>query len=762
MKSFFKKTIFGIVILCGIAQATLYENAEDGLTTGWSIIDNSPSGATINNQDDIALNSKVIVLQGNGYDNAYMLGNEVNQSGSWSNTQDFYFQFKLKNTEGFILDLIVQTQNGVRYLRYSDNDSNLGIEDGIFINNGLGYNAADGEWHTFLRDLNADLKEFEPTNQLLSVDGLIVRGSCRIDDIELLPTLPVEEPFVLYEDAEDGTTNRWTISSNQGGDASVTNIAYPNNHVIKFNSADLYINQYKLNFNNNRHNFNIRWDMKTVEGFMVDVVVMTEQGERVLHYTDADTNSSFIDGDYLSFGLGYSPTNGSWHTINRQLDKDLKSLEPTNKLISVETFYVSANGEFDNIELYSSPYHIYEDAESGTTDNWSIYSGDNTATISNQYDATRQSRVIQLSGNGYAHQYLIGGDYVNEANAWHDTKHSNIEWSIKNSGGFILSLIVNTSNGVRYLNYADIDANYSAFDNVDTMTFGLGEEASNGTWHTYIRNLAEDINKTEPNNQLLSIEGLVVIGSISIDDLEFFNILHPTQNRAGVAITFDDTTIDSWFAQRAMFNQYGAKVTFFVSHFFSLDTAQINKLKLLESDGSEIGCHTYSHKGVYTDFNGDVSRVNEYLQDQIVPARDLMVSAGFNPVSFAYPYGEHQVAYDAAVRNYFPYIRLTYDDFQAPLVEQSAIYHSSNDNYILLWGAGIDKDFANSTNEIIQAMIKARKEGKIITFYGHDVVNDPNKPYNILPQDLEAIVENARNLGLKFYTYKEAYQVGNQ
>jgi len=757
-----KQAVFTIVALGGIAHATLYENAEDGLTTGWSIIDNTPSGATISNQNDMLLNSKVIVLQGNNYDNAYMLGNEVNQSGSWDNNQDFYFQFKLQNSGGFILDLIVQTQNGVRYLRYSDNDSDLGIENGIFINNGLGYSAANGEWHTFLRDLNADLKQFEPNNQIISVHGLIVMGSCHIDDIELLPFLPVEEPFVLYEDAEDGTTNRWTVSINQGGDASITNIAHLNNNVIKFNSVDLYLNQYKLNFNSNRHNFNIKWEMKTLEGFMVDVVVMTEQGERVLHYTDDDINITSIDGDYLNFGLGYSPTNGSWNTINRQLDKDLKSLEPSNKLISVETFYVSANGEFDNIELYSSPYHVYEDAENGNTNNWSIYSGDNSAVISNQYDATLQSKVINLSGNSYAHQYLIGGDYVNEANAWHDTKHSNIEWSIKNSDGFILSLIVNTSNGVRYLNYANIDANYTAFDNVDTLTFGLGVEASNGKWHTYIRNVAEDINKTELNNQLLSIEGVVVIGSLSIDNLELFNILHPTQNSSGVAITFDDTTINSWFGQRAMFNKYGAKVTFFVSHFFSLDAVQINKLKLLEADGSEIGCHTYSHKGVYKDFNGDVSRVNEYIQDQIVPARDLMVNAGFNPVSFAYPYGEHQVAYDAAVRAYFPNIRLTYDDFQAPLVEQSTIYHSSNDNYILLSGAGIDKDFANSTNEIVQAMIKARKEGKIITFYGHDVVNDPNKLYNILPQDLEAIVENARNLGLKFYTYKEAYQVGNQ
>ena len=81
---------------------------------------------------------------------------------------------------------------------------------------------------------------------------------------------------------------------------------------------------------------------------------------------------------------------------------------------------------------------------------------------------------------------------------------------------------------------------------------------------------------------------------------------------------------------------------------------------------------------------------------------------------------------------------------------------------MLLSGAGIDKDFNNSVDEITKAMIKARKTGNIITFYAHNIINNPNEPYNILPKTLEKIIENASNIGLKFYTYKEAYQIGNQ
>jgi hypothetical protein len=139
-----------------------------------------------------------------------------------------------------------------------------------------------------------------------------------------------------------------------------------------------------------------------------------------------------------------------------------------------------------------------------------------------------------------------------------------------------------------------------------------------------------------------------------------------------------------------------------------------------------------------------------------------MKAAGFNPVSFAYPYGEHHKDYDAAVRAYFPYIRLTFDDFNNDLFTQDAIYHNTNSKYILLSGAGIDKDFNNSIEEIIKALIQARKTGSIITFYAHDIVNDPNRLYNILPKTLEKIIETSSNIGLKFYTYKEAYKVGNK
>lgn len=226
------------------------------------------------------------------------------------------------------------------------------------------------------------------------------------------------EDFILYEDAEDNQVSRWT-KINAGVISNLLDET-TNSRVINFQSNDLYSNEYKLNLENNQYNFNIKWDMKTTEGFIIDVFVNTSLGERILRYNDANNNG--IDGDVLFYGLGYGPTNGIWSTIVRDLEKDIKNLEQNNQLLSVQSFHVRANAKVDNIELYSEPNQIYEDAEDGLSTRWSLYQGTNTATISNIFDSTLNSKIISLQGNSYAHQYIIGGDYIGEANAWNDKK----------------------------------------------------------------------------------------------------------------------------------------------------------------------------------------------------------------------------------------------------------------------------------------------------------------------------------------------------
>ena len=759
-----KKVLIWMVLLLlqtNYIWGTIYEDGELGNTSKWTITDIDPIGATVQNVFDTTTQSKVITFLGQNYDNQYTIGDTVGGASAWNDTNNFYFSWSLKSSEGFFIDVILETTNGLRYIRYSDDDIDQGI-DVEYINQGLGYDASDGNWHNFIRDLDADLKEFEANNTIISVNGLEIRGSITIDNIELLNT-PVVNDFKLYEDAEDGTTAKWIISDNVPSGATINNIfdSSKGSKVIKLQSSNSYENQYQLgNVGwNNSHNFNIKWDMLTTEGYIIDVQLTTLNGERYLRYTDNDESFKGLDGDTVYYGIGTYTTNGAWHTLSRNLKEDFLTFEPNNPIISVDSFLIRANASIDNVELFSSPNKVYEDAEDGKIDRWSVYLGPQGSTISNITDATRQSKVISLQGAGYSNQYIIGGDTY-DSNGWKDTKHTNIKWSMQNSDGFIIYVNVLTQNGARFLKYSDSDFSQNGISG-EEIYYGLGFDASNGLWHTFIRDIATDIKTFEPNNELTSIEGFQVIGNAKIDDLELFSILHPVPHEAGLALTFDDYDADGWYSLRTTFADYGAKATFFVSNVDRLSPAQITKLHTLEQDGNEIGCHTYDHLGVQTDFQSDVSRITEYLNSQIIPLVDWMNAEGFNPQSFAYPYGEHEVNYDNAVRAYFPYLRTTASDPTRKLYQLDEVYHQKGKNYNILAGEGIDNSYNQGIEDIRTAFIKAREKGEVITLYGHQILNDVNNPFAVSAQKIQKVLEMAKELGLKSYTFKESYLLGN-
>ena len=42
----------------------------------------------------------------------------------------------------------------------------------------------DGQWHTFLTDLQADLSDAQPGVTILEVNGFLIRGSGKLDNIK--------------------------------------------------------------------------------------------------------------------------------------------------------------------------------------------------------------------------------------------------------------------------------------------------------------------------------------------------------------------------------------------------------------------------------------------------------------------------------------------------------------------------------------------------------------------------------------------------
>jgi hypothetical protein len=163
-------------------EATVYEDAEDGTTAGWDVYDSTPAGATISNVVDAARGGRVIQLTGTGTDNGFRLRSQ--NMSPWGNSSQFVIQWSMKCSGYFIMFVDVQTTAGQRYMTYTPVNGNT-LGKGQYVNYGLGTGAADGTWHTFVRDLQADLSAAQPGAKILSVNALLIRGSGMVDDIRL-------------------------------------------------------------------------------------------------------------------------------------------------------------------------------------------------------------------------------------------------------------------------------------------------------------------------------------------------------------------------------------------------------------------------------------------------------------------------------------------------------------------------------------------------------------------------------------------------
>ena len=165
-----------------IAPTTVYEDAEDGDLDGWDIYDDSLTGAGIENVFDEERQSRVIQLAGKDTLDGFRLRNTY--FTLWQNTDQFVIEWSFKYTEFFIVYIQVQTTAGRRHLYYSPVD-NSDLGDGEYVRFALGRQVRDGQWHTVVRDLQADLSQAQPDVTILEVSCFLTRGSGRIDDIRL-------------------------------------------------------------------------------------------------------------------------------------------------------------------------------------------------------------------------------------------------------------------------------------------------------------------------------------------------------------------------------------------------------------------------------------------------------------------------------------------------------------------------------------------------------------------------------------------------
>jgi hypothetical protein len=175
-----KKLVKALLLYTCSISAIVYENGEDRTTKKWELY-NSVSKATVKNIYDKDKKSRVLYFKSDDIRNGYMLPMERN-SKSWCQTNGKSLKWSMSSSDDFVILVSLQTIDGHRYIIYTPSSDKMGR--GYY---GLGKSSIDGSWHKFHRDLNLDLKRYEPNNEIIAVDTFFVRGKdIKIDDVEIV------------------------------------------------------------------------------------------------------------------------------------------------------------------------------------------------------------------------------------------------------------------------------------------------------------------------------------------------------------------------------------------------------------------------------------------------------------------------------------------------------------------------------------------------------------------------------------------------
>lgn len=414
----------------------VYEDSEDQNSVGWEVYDTDPVGAVISNVDDLEKGGRVIEFSGTATSNGYRLRNP--DGTWWNNSVQQIIEWSLNYSESFVVYVAVQTTDGFRYIYYTPVDYDQ-LGEATYIHHGLGTRIKDGSWHTFIRDLEYDLKDAQPDNNLESILGFLIRGSGKVDDIKTLTYIPADldsdnDGLTDLEEINIYGTLPYNADSDNDGIMDMEEIVY----------------------------WNSSWNTDPDEDGLINIL-------------DPDSdNDGFSDG--VEIEQGSDPA------------------DPDSVIISI----------------------IYEDGEDQSVAGWEVYDKDPAgATISNTWDSEKGSQVIEFSGSGGANGYRLRNP---DGSWWNNDVHKTIEWSLNYSENFTVYIAVQTIDGFRYINYTTANQ-----DNLGDDTYihhGLGTSSKDGTWHTFNRDLEQDLQDAQPGNSVESILGFLIRGSGRVDDIK--------------------------------------------------------------------------------------------------------------------------------------------------------------------------------------------------------------------------------------------------
>ncbi|TDH23264.1 hypothetical protein EXU57_17470 [Segetibacter sp. 3557_3] len=217
-------------------------------------------------------------------------------------------------------------------------------------------------------------------------------------------------------------------------------------------------------------------------------------------------------------------------------------------------------------------------------------------------------------------------------------------------------------------------------------------------------------------------------------------------DRPGIALTFDDTYIDEWYACLPLLDSFGVKATFYISSYHRFSSAQKLKLKHLQQKGHEIAFHSTNHFDLKQYLNN--ASMDKLIKCEILAGLEKMNADGFYPKTFAYPYGKHTALLDNELGKYFKSVRALNGTTN---LAKSLVTGCENR---IIYGLGIDESSKRPLSQLLQLVRNAKSGNACAVFVAHHIGTDTLK-MQLPVYKLRALIEEAHSLKMSFCTISE-------
>ncbi len=366
----------------------------------------------------------------------------------------------------------------------------------------------------------------------------------------------------VYEDASDGSVERWTSLRN----GEVSNIIDNGNRVISISgnrAKDAFVlggknSSDSLSWNNQSEKI-LKLRMKFDSRYYLFVYVQTLSGEVTrLRYSSSHDNE--LKNRDIRVSLGKASDDGAWVSVERNLEEDLKRYKPNDEIVAVYGLMAMGSGLIDDVELVggevSTPIvdagsdkritlgdsirlmgrvnnldaELYQWEENGVT----LYSDDRDAMFTYTptglgsqiltlivtdedgqiYRDSMKVKVIEKEAPSVDDSDLNGmkfsraGEYVvnRVSYRWGEAQEKRISWKMNFNARYYLYLLTETKNGdierIRFSSSRDAELKRKI------IRVSLGTHSDDGKWVDVSVDLEKELKKYKPDDSIVAIHGM--------------------------------------------------------------------------------------------------------------------------------------------------------------------------------------------------------------------------------------------------------------